>query len=153
MCSYTAVYWQKRGTFTGPLKSKVSCHSVKRVWHEFKLMVDCCACVPFQVGVQNYSAASNCPSRPSHTRSDYGKLFVVLVIIGSICMVIITSGFIYICWQRRLPATKTAVSTNTNHRHALTVARADVQLCCQVFKTTDVCQCLQYIYIILSILK
>ncbi|KAF7664244.1 hypothetical protein LDENG_00182540 [Lucifuga dentata] len=60
-----------------------------------------------KVGIQNYSTAGSCQSRPSQTRSDYGKLFVVLVIIGSICMVIITSGFIYICWQRRLPATKT----------------------------------------------
>ncbi|XP_029907416.1 podocalyxin-like protein 2 [Myripristis murdjan] len=61
----------------------------------------------YKVGIQNYSAASSCQSRPSQTRSDYGKLFVVLVIIGSVCMVIITSGLIYICWQRRLPATKT----------------------------------------------
>ena len=68
-----------------------------------------CRCVLHQVGIQNYSAASSCQSRPSQTRSDYGKLFVVLVIIGSVCMVIITSGFIYICWQRRLPATKTTV--------------------------------------------
>nr|XP_020443438.1 podocalyxin-like protein 2 [Monopterus albus] len=60
-----------------------------------------------KVGIQNYTAASSCQSRPSQTRSDYGKLFVVLVIIGSICMVIITSGFIYICWQRRLSAAKT----------------------------------------------
>nr|XP_020512094.1 podocalyxin-like protein 2 [Labrus bergylta] len=60
-----------------------------------------------KVGIQNYSAAGSCQSTPRQTRSDYGKLFVVLVIIGSVCMVIITSGFIYICWQRRLPATKT----------------------------------------------
>ncbi|CAJ1050873.1 podocalyxin-like protein 2 [Xyrichtys novacula] len=60
-----------------------------------------------KVGIQNYSAPGSCQSRPRQTRSDYGKLFVVLVIIGSVCMVIITSGFIYICWQRRLPATKT----------------------------------------------
>ncbi|KAF3856768.1 hypothetical protein F7725_017491 [Dissostichus mawsoni] len=39
-----------------------------------------------KLGIQNYSSASSCPSRPSQTRSDYGKLFVVLVIIGSICM-------------------------------------------------------------------
>ncbi|KAA8593601.1 hypothetical protein FQN60_009717 [Etheostoma spectabile] len=38
------------------------------------------------VGIQNYSSASSCQSRPSQTRSDYGKLFVVLVIIGSVCM-------------------------------------------------------------------
>nr|XP_046240995.1 podocalyxin-like protein 2 [Scatophagus argus]XP_046240997.1 podocalyxin-like protein 2 [Scatophagus argus] len=68
-----------------------------------------------KVGIQNYSAASSCQSRPSQTRSDYGKLFVVLVIIGSVCMVIITSGFIYICWQRRLPATKTAFRAEELH--------------------------------------
>ena len=61
------------------------------------------------MGIQNYSAASSCQARPSKTRSDYGKLFVVLVIIGSVCMVIITSGVIYICWQRRLPSVKTMV--------------------------------------------
>lgn len=60
-----------------------------------------------KVGIQNYSAASSCQSRPSQTRSDYGKLFIVLVIIGSVCTIIITSGFIYICWQRRLPAKTT----------------------------------------------
>ncbi|KAI3369259.1 hypothetical protein L3Q82_007513 [Scortum barcoo] len=68
-----------------------------------------------KVGIQNYSAASSCQSRPSQTRSDYGKLFVVLVIIGSVCMVIITSGFIYICWQRRLPATKTTFRAEELH--------------------------------------
>ncbi|XP_050930608.1 podocalyxin-like protein 2 isoform X2 [Lates calcarifer] len=68
-----------------------------------------------KLGIQNYSAASSCQSRPSQTRSDYGKLFVVLVIIGSICMVIITSGFIYICWQRRLPATKTTFRAEELH--------------------------------------
>ncbi|CAL9699264.1 unnamed protein product [Knipowitschia caucasica] len=57
-----------------------------------------------KVGVQNYSSASSCQTRPSQTRSDYGKLFVVLVMIGSVCTIIITAGFIYICWQRRLPA-------------------------------------------------
>ncbi|XP_055077745.1 podocalyxin-like protein 2 [Periophthalmus magnuspinnatus] len=60
-----------------------------------------------KVGIQNYSSASSCQARPSQTRSDYGKLFVVLVIIGSVCTIIITSGFIYICWQRRLPAKTT----------------------------------------------
>ncbi|XP_068451271.1 podocalyxin-like protein 2 isoform X2 [Clinocottus analis] len=60
-----------------------------------------------QVGIQNYSPPSSCTSRPSPTRSDYGKLFVVLVIIGSVCMVIITSGVVYICWQRRPPGNKT----------------------------------------------
>ncbi|KAM3620764.1 uncharacterized protein V6R79_001704 [Siganus canaliculatus] len=68
-----------------------------------------------EIGIQDYSAASSCQSRPSQTRSDYGKLFVVLVIIGSICTVIITSGFIYICWQRRLPATKTTFRAEELH--------------------------------------
>ncbi|XP_076003239.1 uncharacterized protein podxl2 [Genypterus blacodes] len=68
-----------------------------------------------EVGIQNYSSATSCQSRLSQTRSDYGKLFVVLVIIGSVCMVIITSGFIYICWQRRLPATKTTFRAEELH--------------------------------------
>ncbi|XP_070707714.1 podocalyxin-like protein 2 [Pempheris klunzingeri] len=68
-----------------------------------------------KLGIQNYSAAKSCQSRPSQTRSDYGKLFVVLVIIGSVCMVIITSGFIYICWQRRLPTTKTTFRAEELH--------------------------------------
>ncbi|PWA24297.1 hypothetical protein CCH79_00019990 [Gambusia affinis] len=68
-----------------------------------------------KMGIQNYSAASSCQSRPSKTRSDYGKLFVVLVIIGSICMVIITSGFIYICWQRRLPGMKSMFPAEELH--------------------------------------
>ncbi|XP_022076032.2 podocalyxin-like protein 2 [Acanthochromis polyacanthus] len=67
------------------------------------------------MGIESYSAASTCESQPSQTRSDYGKLFVVLVIIGSVCMVIITSGFIYICWQRRLPATKTTFRAEELH--------------------------------------
>ncbi|XP_036387437.1 podocalyxin-like protein 2 [Megalops cyprinoides] len=58
------------------------------------------------IGIQNYTSVTSCQSRPSQTRSDYGKLFVVLVIIGSICVVIIASGLIYICWQRRLPKMK-----------------------------------------------
>ncbi|KAM4741910.1 uncharacterized protein podxl2 isoform 2-T2 [Anableps anableps] len=66
-----------------------------------------------KVGIQNYSAATSCRSRPSKTRSDSIKLFVVLVIIGSICMVIITSGFTYICWQRRLPGVK-SMDTKTS---------------------------------------
>ncbi|KAG8128114.1 hypothetical protein E2320_014965 [Naja naja] len=45
-------------------------------------------------------------SRPSQTHSDYGKLFVVLVIIGSICVIIIIMGLIYNCWQRRMPKMK-----------------------------------------------
>ncbi|KAF5908860.1 podocalyxin-like protein 2, partial [Clarias magur] len=59
-----------------------------------------------EIGIQNFSSVSMCHSRPSQTRSDYGKLFVVLVIIGSVCVIIIASGLIYICWQRRLPKMK-----------------------------------------------
>ncbi|TRY74099.1 hypothetical protein DNTS_026658 [Danionella cerebrum] len=59
-----------------------------------------------EIGIQNYSTVSTCHSRPSQTRSDYGKLFIVLVIIGSVCVLIIASGVIYICWQRRLPKLK-----------------------------------------------
>lgn len=62
-----------------------------------------------QVGIQNYSAAISCSFPPSQKRSDYSKLFVVLLVIGSVCTIIITSGFIYICWKRRLPAAKTTV--------------------------------------------
>ncbi|KAK3536488.1 hypothetical protein QTP86_013809, partial [Hemibagrus guttatus] len=58
------------------------------------------------IGIQNFSSVSTCHSRPSQTRSDYSKLFVVLVIIGSVCVIIIASGLIYICWQRRLPKMK-----------------------------------------------
>ncbi|MBN3273824.1 PDXL2 protein, partial [Polyodon spathula] len=60
----------------------------------------------YDIGIQNYTSATSCQSRPTQSRSDYGKLFVVLVIIGSICVVIIVSGLIYICWQRRLPKLK-----------------------------------------------
>ncbi|XP_051978143.1 podocalyxin-like protein 2 [Xyrauchen texanus] len=60
----------------------------------------------YEIGIQNYSSVSTCHARPSQTRSDYGKLFVVLVIIGSVCVLIIASGIIYICWQRRLPKLK-----------------------------------------------
>uniref|UniRef100_A0A8C4VT94 Podocalyxin like 2 n=1 Tax=Gopherus evgoodei TaxID=1825980 RepID=A0A8C4VT94_9SAUR len=59
-----------------------------------------------EIGIQNYSTTTSCQSRPSQTRSDYGKLFVVLVIIGSICAIIIIMGLIYNCWQRRLPKMK-----------------------------------------------
>ncbi|KAF7693168.1 podocalyxin-like protein 2 [Silurus meridionalis] len=59
-----------------------------------------------EIGIQNFSSVSTCHSRPSQTRSDYGKLFIVLVIIGSVCVIIIASGLIYICWQRRLPKMK-----------------------------------------------
>ncbi|KAJ8371505.1 hypothetical protein AAFF_G00307840 [Aldrovandia affinis] len=58
------------------------------------------------IGIQNYTSVTSCQSRPSQARSDYGKLFVVLVIIGSVCVVIIATGLIYICWQRRLPKMK-----------------------------------------------
>ncbi|KAH0630167.1 hypothetical protein JD844_012855 [Phrynosoma platyrhinos] len=59
-----------------------------------------------EIGIQNYTTTTSCQSRPSQTQSDYGKLFVVLVIIGSICVVIIIMGLIYNCWQRRLPKMK-----------------------------------------------
>ncbi|XP_053149712.1 podocalyxin-like protein 2 [Hemicordylus capensis] len=59
-----------------------------------------------EIGIQDYTTTSSCQSRPSQTHSDYGKLFVVLVIIGSICVVIIIMGLIYNCWQRRLPKMK-----------------------------------------------
>nr|XP_034962358.1 podocalyxin-like protein 2 isoform X1 [Zootoca vivipara] len=59
-----------------------------------------------EIGIQNYTTTSSCQSRPSQTHSDYGKLFVVLVIIGSICVIIIITGLIYNCWQRRLPKMK-----------------------------------------------
>ncbi|XP_060622174.2 podocalyxin-like protein 2 [Anolis sagrei] len=59
-----------------------------------------------EIGIQNYTTTSGCQSRPSQTHSDYGKLFVVLVIIGSICVIIIIMGLIYNCWQRRLPKMK-----------------------------------------------
>ncbi|XP_032892874.1 podocalyxin-like protein 2 [Amblyraja radiata] len=56
-----------------------------------------------EIGIQNITSATGCQGKPSQPRGDYGKLFVVLVIIGSICAVIIVSGIVYICWQRRLP--------------------------------------------------
>ncbi|XP_060095672.1 podocalyxin-like protein 2 [Heteronotia binoei] len=59
-----------------------------------------------EIGIQNYTTATSCQSRPSQTHSDYGKLFVVLVIIGSVCVIIIVMGLIYNCWQRRLPKMK-----------------------------------------------
>lgn len=43
-------------------------------------------------------------------RSDYGTLFVVLVIIGVICFIIIVLGLLYNCWQRRMPKLKHVVS-------------------------------------------
>ncbi|KFP72147.1 Podocalyxin-like 2, partial [Acanthisitta chloris] len=59
-----------------------------------------------EIGIQNYTTTTSCQSHPNQTRSDYGKLFVVLVIIGSICAIIIVLGLIYNCWQRRLPKMK-----------------------------------------------
>ncbi|XP_076864659.1 uncharacterized protein podxl2 [Brachyhypopomus gauderio] len=59
-----------------------------------------------EIGIQNFSSVSTCHSRPSQPRGDYGKLFIVLVVIGSVCLAIIASGLVYICWQRRLPKTK-----------------------------------------------
>ncbi|XP_051874437.1 podocalyxin-like protein 2 [Pristis pectinata] len=56
-----------------------------------------------EIGIHNITSSTGCQGRPSQPRGDYGKLFIVLVIIGSICAVIIVSGFVYICWQRRLP--------------------------------------------------
>lgn len=43
-------------------------------------------------------------------RSDYGTLFVVLVVIGALCVAIIVLGLLYNCWQRRLPKLKHVVS-------------------------------------------
>ncbi|XP_058144748.1 podocalyxin-like protein 2 [Dasypus novemcinctus] len=59
-----------------------------------------------EIGIQNYSMTSSCQARPSQVRSDYGTLFVVLVVIGAICVVIIVLGLLYNCWQRRLPKLK-----------------------------------------------
>ncbi|XP_037659254.1 podocalyxin-like protein 2 [Choloepus didactylus] len=59
-----------------------------------------------EIGIQNYSTTSSCQARPSQVRSDYGTLFVVLVVIGAICVVIIVLGLLYNCWQRRLPKLK-----------------------------------------------
>ncbi|XP_006870581.1 PREDICTED: podocalyxin-like protein 2 [Chrysochloris asiatica] len=59
-----------------------------------------------EIGIQNYSTTSSCQARPSQVRSDYGTLFVVLVVIGAICVIIIVLGLLYNCWQRRLPKLK-----------------------------------------------
>ncbi|XP_069792379.1 podocalyxin-like protein 2 [Narcine bancroftii] len=67
-----------------------------------------------EIGIRNITAATGCQERPGHPRGDYGKLFIVLVIIGSICAVIIVSGFVYICWQRQLPK-----STHVSHGEEL----------------------------------
>ncbi|KAM5219020.1 podocalyxin-like protein 2 isoform 2-T2 [Hipposideros larvatus] len=58
------------------------------------------------IGIQNYSMTSSCQARASQVRSDYGTLFVVLVVIGAICVIIIVLGLLYNCWQRRLPKLK-----------------------------------------------
>ncbi|XP_057410550.1 podocalyxin-like protein 2 isoform X3 [Balaenoptera acutorostrata] len=58
------------------------------------------------IGIQNYSTTSSCQARASQVRSDYGTLFVVLVVIGAICVIIIVLGLLYNCWQRRLPKLK-----------------------------------------------
>ncbi|XP_069907112.1 podocalyxin-like protein 2 isoform X4 [Oryctolagus cuniculus] len=58
------------------------------------------------IGIQNYSTTSSCQARASQVRSDYGTLFVVLVVIGAICLLIIALGLLYNCWQRRLPKLK-----------------------------------------------
>ncbi|KAM6161682.1 podocalyxin-like protein 2 [Erethizon dorsatum] len=59
-----------------------------------------------EIGIQNYSMTSSCQARATQVRSDYGTLFVVLVIIGVICFIIIVLGLLYNCWQRRLPKLK-----------------------------------------------
>ena len=63
-----------------------------------------------QIGIQSYSTTSSCQARASPARSDYGTLFVVLVVIGALCLVIIALGLLYNCWQRRLPKLKQVVS-------------------------------------------
>ncbi|XP_032314683.1 podocalyxin-like protein 2 isoform X2 [Camelus ferus] len=59
-----------------------------------------------EIGIQNYSTTSSCQARATQVRSDYGTLFVVLVVIGAVCVVIIVLGLLYNCWQRRLPKLK-----------------------------------------------
>lgn len=60
-----------------------------------------------QLGVLEFGACSICAVQPAAARGDYSKLLVVLLIIGSVCLLIISSGLGYICWQRRLLAAKT----------------------------------------------
>lgn len=67
-----------------------------------------------QIGIQNYSTTSSCQARASQVRSDYGTLFVVLVVIGAICVIIIVLGLLYNCWQRRLPKLKHVVSMGSS---------------------------------------
>eukprot|EP00070_Physeter_catodon_P027839 XP_028334733.1 podocalyxin-like protein 2 isoform X4 [Physeter catodon] len=64
-----------------------------------------------EIGIQNYSTTSSCQARASQVRSDYGTLFVVLVVIGAVCVIIIVLGLLYNCWQRRLPKLKHVVSS------------------------------------------
>lgn len=71
-----------------------------------------------QIGIQNYSTTSSCQARASQVRSDYGTLFVVLVVIGAICVIIIVLGLLYNCWQRRLPKLKHVVSKGHVPRRA-----------------------------------
>ncbi|XP_052497846.1 podocalyxin-like protein 2 [Budorcas taxicolor] len=59
-----------------------------------------------EIGIHNYSTTTSCQARASQGRSDYGTLFVVLVVIGALCVVIIVLGLLYNCWQRRLPKLK-----------------------------------------------
>lgn len=72
-----------------------------------------------QIGIQNYSTTSSCQARASQVRSDYGTLFVVLVVIGAICVIIIVLGLLYNCWQRRLPKLKHVVSMGAHWQEGL----------------------------------
>lgn len=72
-----------------------------------------------QIGIQNYSTTSSCQARASQVRSDYGTLFVVLVVIGAICVIIIVLGLLYNCWQRRLPKLKHVVSVGVGGAEVL----------------------------------
>ncbi|XP_053576794.1 podocalyxin-like protein 2 isoform X2 [Bombina bombina] len=70
-----------------------------------------------EIGIESYSSTADCQLRPNQPRSDYGKLFIVLVIIGSICVMIIIGGVVYICWQRRLPKLKSMLHFVENGCH------------------------------------
>ncbi|KAK2500662.1 hypothetical protein MC885_013141, partial [Smutsia gigantea] len=72
-----------------------------------------------EIGIQNYSMTSSCQARASQARSDYGTLFVVLVVIGAICVIIIVLGLLYNCWQRRLPKLKHVVSVRAGGARGL----------------------------------
>ena len=78
-------------------------------------------CVCIQLGVLEFGAASSCAVQPAASRGDYSKLLVVLLIIGSVCLLIISFGLGYICWQRRLLASKTMVGTHTHIQHIQTL--------------------------------